>query len=425
MKLITCGDLSWFMLLPFVLAVGLFSNYVVLYFLFDCSFRAQLFIFAGINSLSKMSMGILEIIVLFIARRKRQSIKAGEHNALIEEPEKESEEKKRDSNEESFKYLKKKNTNKLYLIMIVVICATFHYFFYLSHTTFRFIKVYHTKEQDEISTKYYGISIIIFQIAILTPLNRWIFSTSIYRHHLLALYLVILGCVLYLISLFTDEKLCLNTEMIFFLSGTVINCIQMVLEKSMIENKYLSMYKMLCYEGCVEFILNIFVYFIFAIINKGDIISFWDVPIQNWSECIEFIKQHSIIILLLIFHFLVNFTIELSLMMTLFYLNSNFDYVAEIVSITFIWIMEIITTNFKVNYQALNIIGYFIILLGAFIYNEIIILYFCGLDRNTKKEIRIRAGNLEEENEIVYNKPNSSMNLSMVLINDSNNRITL
>ena len=34
------------------------------------------------------------------------------------------------------------------------------------------------------------------------------------------------------------------------------------LEKSMIENKYLSVYKMLCYEGCVEFILNIFVYII-------------------------------------------------------------------------------------------------------------------------------------------------------------------
>ena len=65
--------------------------------------------------------------------------------------------------------------------------------------------------------------------------------------------------------------------------------------------------------------------------------------------------------------------------------------------------------------------SYFIILLGAFIYNEIIILYFCGLERNTKKEIRIRAGNLEEEKEIIANKPNRSMNLSMVSLNDSNN----
>ena len=423
MKLLTCGDLSWFMLLPFVLAVGLFSNYVVLYFLFDYDFRAQLFIFAGINSLSKMSMGILEIILLVITKKRRQSIKSREFNALIDEPVKEGEEENRDSNEENFHDFKKKNnTSRWYLIMIVVICATFHYFFYLSNTTFRFINAYHNKEgSNGVSTKYYGISIIIFQIAILTPLNRWIFNTSIYRHHRLALYLVILGCVLYLISLFTDKQLCLDTGMIFFLSGTVINCIQMVLEKSMIENKYLSVYKMLCYEGCVEFILNIFVYFIFATINKGDSIYFLEIPIQNWSECIKLIKKHIIIILLLFFHFLVNFTIELSLMMTLFYLNSNFDYVAEIVSITFIWIMEIITTNFNGNYQVLNIIGYFIILLGAFIYNEIIILYFCGLERNTKKEIRIRAGNLEEEKEIIANKPNRSMNLSMVSLNDSNN----
>ena len=193
MKLLTCGDLSWFMLLPFVLAVGLFSNYVVLYFLFGYSFRAQLFIFAGINSLSKMSMGILEIILLVITKKRRQSIKSREFNALIDEPVKEGEEENRDSNEENFHDFKKKNnTSRWYLIMIVVICATFHYFFYLSNTTFRFINAYHNKEgSNGVSTKYYGISIIIFQIAILTPLNRWIFNTSIYRHHRLALYLVI------------------------------------------------------------------------------------------------------------------------------------------------------------------------------------------------------------------------------------------
>ena len=140
MKLLTCGDLSWFMLLPFVLAVGLFSNYVVLYFLFDYFFRAQLFIFAGINSLSKMSMGILEIILLVITKKRRQLIKSREYNALIDEPVKEGEEENRDSNEENFHDFKKKNnTSRWYLIMIVVICATFHYFFYLSNTTFRFI----------------------------------------------------------------------------------------------------------------------------------------------------------------------------------------------------------------------------------------------------------------------------------------------
>ena len=39
----------------------------------------------------------------------------------------------------------------------------------------------------------------------------------------------------------------------------------------------------------------------------------------------------------------------------------------------------------------------FIVLLGALIYNEIIILYVCGLERNTKKEIQTRAGDIQEE----------------------------
>ena len=53
------------------------------------------------------------------------------------------------------------------------------------------------------------------------------------------------------------------------------------------------------------------------------------------------------------------------------------------------------------TYWPLSILGYFTILLGAFIYNEIIILYFCGLHRNTKKELQKRAGNGDEEIDLI------------------------
>ena len=52
--------------------------------------------------------------------------------------------------------------------------------------------------------------------------------------------------------------------------------------------------------------------------------------------------------------------------------------------------------EFIKQYWPLSILGYFTILIGALIYNEIIIIYICGLEHNTKKEIRNRAGNNEE-----------------------------
>ena len=49
------------------------------------------------------------------------------------------------------------------------------------------------------------------------------------------------------------------------------------------------------------------------------------------------------------------------------------------------------------NYKWNNLLGYFIVLIGGLIYNELIIIYICGLEKNTKKEIQKRANYLEEE----------------------------
>ena len=91
---------------------------------------------------------------------------------------------------------------------------------------------------------------------------------------------------------------------------------------------------------------------------------------------------------------------EVTLEMIFFYLNSNYIYLSEILAILLVWIVEMI--NFSVptffsNYRWSNLTGFFIVLLGALIYNEIIILYVCGLERNTKKEIQTKAGDIQEE----------------------------
>ena len=129
-------------------------------------------------------------------------------------------------------------------------------------------------------------------------------------------------------------------------------------------------------------------------------ILFFEVEIQNFNELLEAFQKIGSCIAMLILHFIINAIIEMSMMMTNFYLNPNFSYVSEIVSIFFIWILELIYLkphDFLESYSIEKIIGYFILLFGALIYNEIIILYFCGLETNTKKEIRNRAAIFNNE----------------------------
>lgn len=119
--------------------------------------------------------------------------------------------------------------------------------------------------------------------------------------------------------------------------------------------------------------------------------------VQNLIELADTFKSEAILELL--GHFVIEGIIELSLILTLFYLNPNFSYVSEIVSIFLIWILENIklgVADFMKEYWPSSILGYFTILIGALIFNEIIIIYICGLERNTKKEIRKRAGDNEE-----------------------------
>ena len=94
-------------------------------------------------------------------------------------------------------------------------------------------------------------------------------------------------------------------------------------------------------------------------------------------------------------------------MMTLYYLNPNFDYVAEIVSIFLVWIIEMIGLTpeiFFITYTAEKLVGYFTLLFAAFIYNEIIILHFCQLDKDTKKEIKKEHERLNMEKKRLKNQ---------------------
>ena len=390
---VTFGDFSWIMLLPSILSIGLAGNQLIFEKLFNIKIKNQLFIFAANNSLAKISMIVLNIIS---KRRERKTAKP-----LFSRLEQEY---IRQSNQSSFHSIK--NTlSKITVIFFILLCSIFHYWYFISHLIFRFFANFVLAEVNpqEVKSKYYGILIIFFQILVLTPLNRIVFKYSIYRHQQLALGMAILGTCLYLLDMFREGG---DYGMFFFLSGTVLNCIEIVIEKYLMENKYITIFEILFYEGCTEFCINILLFGIgFFFFRKDNSIFLFSIEVQNFSQLMNSFDENGILCIVeLLVHYLVEVIIVLSMMMTLYYLNPNYSYVSEISSIFFIWIREMIKMGpdvFMNTYWPLSILGYFTILLGAFIYNEIIILYFCGLHRNTKKELQKRAGNGDEEIDLI------------------------
>ena len=88
----------------------------------------------------------------------------------------------------------------------------------------------------------------------------------------------------------------------------------------------------------------------------------------------------------------------------LLYFSPNLFILTNIVGTMLIWIYKCFTEEIKnKKYLVLEGIGHSIILLSALIYNEIIILNFCGFNKNTKKYINERK---QEEEELLKKQIN-------------------
>lgn len=401
-KFISCGDVSWYMLLPFGVAIITSFHYLILQNLFQKGLRHQLFLYSGINSIGKMSMGFLHLITVLNSKRRKKK-----NEALIEKEREKEENAFSERSGSAFYIIKEKSKNSV-IIIGVFVCALFHYLFFILDNSFRFIRNFalapeeEAQQTEKISSKHYGFLFIVLQIMVLSPLNKFILRYPFYKHHKLALGLVLFGSLIYMLNLIEDGG---DIGMCFFLSGFLLNCFQIVFEKYLMQNKYFSVFQILFHEGYIEFILNIIVYIMFYFIQGANVnITFMGFTIENFTEIIPAIQKNKMCIVYLLLYFAEMTLYEATLEMIFFYLNPNYIYLSEIFAILLVWIIEMINVSvptFFSNYRWSNLTGFFIVLLGALLYNEIIILYVCNFERNTKKEIKARASDTEEEIEII------------------------
>ena len=314
---------------------------------------------------------------------------------------------------------------------------------------------------------YYFVNLIY-----VTLILKFYFKVRIYRHRLLAVFIAtflsgscLIGCLFInnyskeqdkrkLKDLFLGHYYKIVIVILLYIIFSFLFCIGIIIQKNIMENKFISPYKIIIFKGIIGTIVSIIGLIISSlwkchnIYDKDAIKSIEMVDLQNFKFFVCSVKynnhnyyyDHFIQYfdssynrfkeaMLLILYCFVNFITELCLLFINKFLSPTHYLIAESLYSLIHLPMDYFSgadfdeINKKIKqrqnidnlniYQAivhtlgtriLRFISCFFDFIGYIIYLEIIELKFCGLNKNIKKNIRIRAWSETNDN----NSDNSS-----------------
>ena len=159
----------------------------------------------------------------------------------------------------------------------------------------------------------------------------------------------------------------------------------------------MSVFLLLLFQGLLTFVYTNAIFIGISFIRKGDftyIMNIFECSDTNYI-CISFYYVK------IIMYFILNTVLQVLIFFVVYHFSP------ELFAISDIWDPFSAFVYICIRYKEkswlkifLNIIGYLIIGIAAFIYNEIIVCNFCGLNENTWEEIHKKA--CDEMNERFY-----------------------
>ena len=209
---------------------------------------------------------------------------------------------------------------------------------------------------------------------------RFILGYKIYKHQLLSIILILVGWVLISIPIYTKITVDDIYYNVLFFLYSIFYPLYLALLKFIIENYCISVYLNMFFIGVALIIISIILTTITSLINYS-----------NFSDLIN-IFDFANNKLLFSFAIVSGAIVKFILCITIKNFSPNIFILTNVISSIMKWIYNV---SYKREYDSkLNIIclsiGYFIFLISCLIYNEIIILNFCNLSRNTNKNIKER-----------------------------------
>ena len=388
-KFIGLGSVSSSLIYPFLCpVVNLVQDIIIHELAMLSQFNNHQLIGSAIFFLSQMFCIFLEIISNYLqVRRSKKQRKTTliVNNEMIEE-----------DNEHS-QVIKEKQSN---LIFYVILCCVLEFCVYTGLNLFL---------TNPGVVKTIQLEMRALPIFVMAFLNIFFLKLPFYKHHLFSCVIIFIG--FFSILLYHYINLPINNDHLVSLYVTllfavlkIIRAIKEMLDTYLLQEKYVSPFKLLFYQGVSGLVLSLFVGFCLQYMSctqtAQTVIKYCQPndKVESFDDFFTSINDGKSIALL-IGVIITTIIIEVCRMQTKHYLTAIHRGLSCAASAVINWFLYLQFFEHKdVNY--LELIGFVIILLGELIYCEVFICYFLGLEENTKKMIDKRnadEGEIEKQ----------------------------
>ena len=246
----------------------------------------------------------------------------------------------------------------------------------------QFFRKFFEKEEYRYAKQSIGI---FFELISLTVFSFFILGQKLYKHHFISLGIIsIILLIIFIISIFHMEKIL--ESFLYYIFYYVLFTLYDVLKKKYMNIYFYTPYFVMLIIGSINsFILLIFD--IFAYFFNPDISGI----IIGFNNNINSIGDVFLLILDLILENIWN----LGFWLTIYYFSPWYNFISEYIGEYIFYILTVNREEDDNFYSTTNAIifsiCYFINFCFILIFNEVIILNFCGLDYNTRKRIEERS----------------------------------
>jgi hypothetical protein len=221
-------------------------------------------------------------------------------------------------------------------------------------------------------------------------INIFMFKKPIYSHQKFSLGIGFIGmAIIFTVFFFYLDYAryeYIYDVLLFF--GSFLYSLYLVLVKYMAETKYYSPFLLLLLIGTFSTVFTVIGYIIYSFVTVNDLRYVTNIFHCRDDMYVCFGNYYDKIIC----YFLINAVLQVLIFLVCYYFSPEVFAISDIISPYLSFISKVIE---KKNNDILNIIlnsvGYIIIILCSFVYNEIIVCNFCGLNENTWKAIDQKA----------------------------------
>ena len=243
---------------------------------------------------------------------------------------------------------------------------------------------------------------------IFVPLfSYFILKKKLYRHHIFALILTLIGAIVFHISLIKFDKLSIVNDYIYHLINIFFSsffALSLVLIKYLLVKFFIiSPYNFLLYDGLFCLINSLLCPLLeyYFVIKINDSEKFPELHKENTNYFENnykgifsmFIEKNWFFYLSFFISFFASFGYFICNIFTIFYFSPYLNVLTDFLTPFLLYINNYILNKEEVSRTEfiIGILGFIIVIFGALILNEIIILNFFGLNENTYSNISARG----------------------------------